>query len=96
MKARYLTAKERKAAKAVAEMLIDTQAEDIVNRAQCMVYAAALNIGLSVKTVNRMIAELPDVCDGYGKMKREGLADYELIQGLISRGVNVKMTKSEI
>ena len=96
MRARYLTAKERAAAKRVASELIDRQAEDMQNRAFCLVFAAMLNAGLSVDQVNATIDEMVDVCAGYMEKKADNLADYALIQGLIDRGVNVQMTKEEL
>lgn len=93
---RCITAQQKVIAKKVAEQIIDAQAEDMTNRAQCMVFAAMLNAGLSVKTVNRVIAELPDVIKGYGEARKERLGDYDMIQGLIDRGVNVTMTKNEL
>ncbi len=93
---RAFTSREKLAAKKVAAMLIDQQAEDITNRVQCMVFAAMLNAGLSVKTVNRVIAELPDVIKSYGEMRKDRMGDYDLIKGLIDRGVNVHMTESEL
>lgn len=83
-------------AKEAAAQLMDEQAEDITNRAQCMVFASMLNAGLSVKTVNRVIDGLAYVVKGYGEMRKERLADYDLIKGLIDRGVNVHMTENEL
>lgn len=57
MKARWLSAKERAAAKVVAEQIMDKQADDIKTRAECLVYAAMLNVGLSPATVNRVIRQ---------------------------------------
>lgn len=48
MKARYITAKEKKIATQVAEDLIDKAADDIKKRAECLVYASMLNAGLAV------------------------------------------------
>lgn len=55
-----------------------------------------LNAGLSARTVNRVIDQLPDVIDSYGRLRKEKLADYDMIQGLIARGVKVRMTKEEL
>lgn len=96
MKAHYLSAKERKAAKVVAEQLMDDQAEDIKKRAECLVYAAMLNAGLSPSTVNRVIAHQREVENGYAKARMDKLGDYALIQGLIDKGVNVTMTRDEL
>ena len=43
-----------------------------------------------------MIDQLPDVIDSYGRLRKEKLADYDMIQGLIARGVKVRMTKEEL
>lgn len=59
MKARWLSAKERAAAKAVAEQLKEVEA-------------------------------------GYAKAREDNLGDYALIQGLIDKGVHVRMTREEI
>nr|WP_276871579.1 hypothetical protein [Fournierella massiliensis] len=40
--------------------------------------------------------QLPDVVDSYGRLRKEKLADYDMIQGLIARGVKVRMTKEEL
>lgn len=94
--ARYLTTKEKAAARIAAESVLDAQVEDITNRVQCMVFAAMLNAGLSARTVNRVIDQLPDVIYSYGRLRKEKLADYDMIQGLIARGVKVRMTKEEL
>lgn len=97
MKARLpLTKKESKIVRAAVEKHLDAQVADIVLRAQCMVLASMINVGLSAKTVNRVIAGIPDVATEYGKFRQDGLADYELIQGLLNRGVDVHMTKEEL
>lgn len=96
MKARYITAKEKKIATQVAEDLIDKAADDIKKRAECLVYAAMLNAGLAVSTVNRVIKHQEETEQGYARARLDKLGDYALIQGLIDRGVNVTMTKEEI
>lgn len=96
MKARYITAKEKKIATQVAEDLIDKAADDIKKRAECLVYASMLNAGLAVSTVNRVIKQQYDTEQGYAKAREDKLGDYALIQGLIDRGVNVTMTEEEI
>lgn len=96
MKARWLSAKERAAAKVVAEQLMDKQADDIKTRAECLVYASMLNVGLSPATVNKVIQQQKEVEAGYAKAREDNLGDYALIQGLIDKGVHVNMTKEEI
>lgn len=96
MRAHYLSAKERKAAKVVASQLMDKQANDIKIRSECIVYAAMLNRNIPVEIVNEVIEEQKDVEAGYAKARMDKLGDYALIQGLIDRGVHVTMTKEEI
>ena len=96
MKAHYLSARERAAAKVVAEQLMDKQADDIKTRAECLVYASMLNVGLSPATVNRVIRQQKEVEAGYAKAREDNLGDYALIQGLIDKGVHVTMTREEI
>lgn len=90
------TAKEKAMAQKALEVMMDQQAADIVRRSQGMVYAAMLNAGLSVRTVNRVIAELPDVVKAYAEMRKDRMADYDLLHGLAERGVNVEMTEREL
>lgn len=96
MRAHYLSAKERRAAKVVASQLMDKQADDIKTRAECLVYAAMLDAGLSPSTVNRVINEQREVENGYAKARKDRLGDYALIQGLIDKGVHVTTTREEI
>lgn len=97
MKARLpLTAKEEKIVRFAVKKCLDKQVEDIVLRAQCLVLASMLNVGLSAKTVNRVVADLTSTTEEYGKFREDRIADYELIQGLINHGVNVHMTKEEL
>lgn len=91
-----LTAKEEKIVRFAVKNYLDKHVEDIVLRAQCLVLASMLNVGLSAKTVNRVVADLPSTTEEYGKFREDRIADYELIQGLISHGVNVHMTKEEL
>lgn len=54
-----LTAKEEKIVRFAVKNYLDKHVEDIVLRAQCLVLASMLNVGLSAKTVNRVVADLP-------------------------------------
>lgn len=91
-----LTAKEEKIVQFAVKNYLDKHVGDIVLRAQCLVLASMLNVGLSAKTVNRVVADLPSTTEEYGKFREDRIADYELIQGLINHGVNVRMTKEEL
>ena len=75
---------------------MDKQADDIKTRAECLVYAAMLNVGLSPATVNRVIRQKREVEAGYAKAREDNLGDYALIQGLIDKGVQVTMTREEL
>ena len=96
MKARYLTAKETRVAKAVAEDIVKKQLDDIATRCQYLWMAAMLDAGLSVKTVNRVAVMLAEVVDRYGIYREEGIADYALCSRLRQAGINVPMTKDEL
>ena len=50
----------------------------------------------AIHRLRQMEERLPDVIDSYGRLRKEKLADYDMIQGLIARGVKVRMTKEEL
>lgn len=96
MKARYVTAKEQRIIKAVAEDVVKKQLDDISTRCQYLWMAAMLDAGLSVKTVNKVAKVLVDVINRYGVYREEGVADYALWKRLNDAGINVPMTKEEL
>lgn len=100
MKAHYIpnTVKDRavKAGVRVAQEQIAQMGEDIAKRAQYCMLVAMLDAGLSVRTINRVIKQLPEVKDRYGAYREDGCADYAFYEELRKRGLDVQMTEKEL
>lgn len=96
MKARYLTQKETRAAKTVAKQIIEQELDDVALRAQMILCASALNIGLSARTVNRMLAAQTEVQQEYGELRKDAVADFGLWKALTDKGVVIEKPRNEL
>ncbi len=94
MKARYLTAKEIKVAKAVARDIAEHELDGAAYRAQCLWMAAMLNAGFTVDDVHNVMRALPEVLEKYGEYKEDGVADYALYSELNNAGLSVEIPKN--
>lgn len=95
MKARVLTSAERAREKKIIELAYREQVDDACKRAQYICFACMLEIGLSPRTVNRIIAMYPAMCDKYAEYKTEQIADYFFHDYLTKAGVNVEKVEEE-
>lgn len=91
MKARYYTNDQRKRMAEIIQSEVTRQTEDVATRAQALWMAAMLNAGLSPRTVNRVMAELPEVTRRYSQNPEDG--DFALFAELKRSGV--KVTRGE-
>lgn len=95
MKARVLTSKERQREAKIIETLYREKVEDACKRAQFVCFSCMLEIGLSPRTINRIIAMYPAMCDKYKEYKTEQIADFFFSNYLQKAGVNVEPVEKE-
>ena len=100
MKAHYLTSSQKalvqRTAVRTANALLLKREEDIAKRAQYCVLVAMLDTGLSPRTINRVIQNLPAVKERYGHYREDECADYAFCKALQERGIKVEMTTDEL
>ena len=75
----------------------DKQAEDIAARAGYIWCIAALNAGISPRTLNRINKMVPEVAEKYMEYRTDELADYVCYTKLNEAGVtSARMTETEL
>lgn len=85
--------------KIIKEMAVEgacDQLADVAARAQYLWMAAMLNVGLSNRTIKRVMNQLPEVYARYGDACDDGVGDAMLLRDLRSHGIEVKAPDNEL
>lgn len=96
MKARIWTAQQLSAMTKVTDLMVKEQAGDIELRTLYAVCAAMFNVGLSARTINRVLSGYEAVQAAHKERRRDGLADFAILNELERRGVSLPMTTHEM
>lgn len=96
MKARYFTAKQKEAIMKCARAGAEAQIKQACARNDAMWAISMHNIGLSTKTINKVIAEKEKVYTSFGEYRKDGIADFGVQKHLDDLGINIKLGFDEI
>lgn len=93
---RYYSEKDKKIIKECATAGALAQIQQACDRSDAMTFIAALNVGLSPKTINRLISEKKRVFGESVEYREEGVLDFGLQKHLDDNGIKFRIGCDEI
>ena len=93
---RNISQKDKKIIKECAIEGAIAQIDQACNRSDAMTFIAALNVGLSPKTINKIIAEKKRVFSESAEYREDGVLDFGLQKHLDDYGVNFQIGYDEV
>lgn len=96
MKARLYSAKEKDMILKLSKIGALAQLEQVGKRHDAVFAIAMHNVGLSTKTINKVVEEMQNVWQGFSDLKEDKVADYKLQSDLKQLGINIDFNIDEI
>lgn len=93
---RYVSAKDKEIIKKLAMEGAISQIEQACNRTEAQIYISALNVGLSPRTINKIIEEKEKVSEGSSQYRKEKVMDFAMQKILDEKGIKFKIGCDEI
>lgn len=95
-RARHISRKDQKIIRECAQAGALAQIDQACNRSDAMTYISAVNVGLSPKTINKIIAEKERVFNASIEYREEEVLDFTLQSKLDELGIKFKIGFDEI
>lgn len=93
---RWLSKNEKHLIRKCATAGALAQIQQACNRSDAMTFIAALNVGLSSKTINKIIAEKKRVFAESSEYREDGVLDFGLQKHLDDYGINFQIGYDEV
>lgn len=93
---RNISRKDKEIIKECATAGALAQIQQACNRSDAMTFISALNVGLSPKTINKIISEKKRVFSESAEYREDGILDFGLQKHLDEHGINFKIGCDEI